>query len=42
MVKIISECYQILKKKGWKGLVGYPNDQGKYDNFSFLFSAFNL
>jgi hypothetical protein len=29
------ECYQILKKKRWKGLVGHPNDRGRYGNFFF-------
>jgi hypothetical protein len=27
---ILSKGYQILKKKGWKGLVGHPNDRGKH------------
>jgi hypothetical protein len=26
---ILPECYQILKKKGWKGLVGHPHDRGR-------------
>jgi hypothetical protein len=30
------ECYQILKKKVWKGLVGNPNDRVKYGNFFFF------
>jgi hypothetical protein len=30
---ILPECYQILKKKGRKGLVGHPNDRGRYGNF---------
>lgn len=34
---IIPECYQILKKKWWKRLVGHPNDWGRYGNF-FNFS----
>jgi hypothetical protein len=33
---ILSEGYQILKKKGWKGLVGHPRDQGRC-KFSFPF-----
>jgi hypothetical protein len=38
---ILPECYQILKKKRWKGLVGHPNNRGKCCNFFFsiLFSA---
>jgi hypothetical protein len=36
---ILPECYQILKKKGWKGLVGHPHDRGRYGNF-FFFSIF--
>jgi hypothetical protein len=39
---IMLEGYQILKKKGWKGLVGHPNDRGRYNNFSILFFAFNF
>jgi hypothetical protein len=34
---ILPEGHQILKKKGWKGLVGHPNDRGKFGNFSFTF-----
>jgi hypothetical protein len=30
---ILPECYQILKKKGWKRLVGHPHDRGRYGNF---------
>jgi outer membrane biosynthesis protein TonB len=33
---ILPECYQILKKKGWKGLVGHPHDRGRYGNFYFF------
>jgi hypothetical protein len=33
---IIPECYQILKKKWWKGLVGHLHDRGRYGNFFFL------
>jgi len=34
---ILPEGYQILKKKGWKELVGHPNDREKSGNFSFTF-----
>jgi hypothetical protein len=34
---IILEGYQILKKKGWKGLVGHPNDRGRHRKLSFSF-----
>jgi hypothetical protein len=34
---ILPEGYQILKKKGWKGLVGRPCDQGRRCKFSFPF-----
>jgi hypothetical protein len=34
---ILSEEYQILKKKWWKGLVGHPRDQGRRCKFYFLF-----
>lgn len=27
--------YQVLKKKGWKGLVGHPHDRGRRCKFSF-------
>jgi hypothetical protein len=33
---ILPEGYQILKKKGWKGLVGHPHDPGKV-RYSFFF-----
>jgi hypothetical protein len=33
---ILPEGYQILKKKGWKGLVGHPCDRGRR-KFSFPF-----
>ena len=36
---ILPKGYQILKKKGWKGLVGHPSDRGKCGIFYFLFSA---
>jgi hypothetical protein len=32
--------YQILKKKGWKELVGDPHDQGRRSQFSFPFLLF--
>jgi hypothetical protein len=32
---ILLEGHQILKRKGWKGLVRHPNDRGKCSNFSF-------
>jgi hypothetical protein len=31
------EGYQILKKKGWKGLVGHPNDRRKHSKISSPF-----
>jgi hypothetical protein len=31
------EGYQILKNKGWKGLVGHPRDWGRHCKFSFTF-----
>jgi hypothetical protein len=31
------EGYQILKNKGWKGLVGHPHDRGRRCKFSFTF-----
>jgi len=34
---ILPEGYRILKKKGWKRLVGYPNDRGKHCKISFPF-----
>jgi hypothetical protein len=34
---ILRKCYIRLKKKGWKGLVGHPNDRGRYGNFYFYF-----
>jgi hypothetical protein len=39
---ILPECYQILKKKWWKGLVGHPNDRGRYDNFILFFYFLHL
>jgi hypothetical protein len=37
---ILPEGHHILKKKGWKGLVGHPYERGRCGIFSFLFSAF--
>jgi hypothetical protein len=34
---ILPEGYHILKKKGWKGLVGYPYEQERCGIFPFLF-----
>jgi hypothetical protein len=34
---ILPEGYQILKKKGWKGLVGHRQDRGRRYKFSFPF-----
>jgi hypothetical protein len=34
---ILLEGFQIFKKKGWKGLIGHPNDRGKCGNFAFTF-----
>ena len=36
---ILPEGYLILKKKGWKGLVGHPYERGRHGYFSFYFSA---
>jgi hypothetical protein len=38
-LNILLEGYQMLKKNGWKGLVGQPSDQGTCGIFSFLFST---
>jgi hypothetical protein len=35
---ILPEGYKILKKKGWKGLVGHPRDKGRRCNFIFPFT----
>jgi hypothetical protein len=37
---ILPEGYQILKKRGWKGLVGHPCDRGRRCKFSFPFFPF--
>ena len=34
---ILPEGYQVLKKKGWKGLVGHPSDRGKCGIFFFFY-----
>ena len=34
---ILLEGYLILKKKGWKRLVGHPYEQGRCGNCSFFF-----
>jgi hypothetical protein len=39
---ILLEGYLILKKKGWKRLVGHPYERGRCGNFSFLFSALHF
>ena len=36
---ILPEGYLILKKKGWKGLIGHPYERGRHGYFSFYFSA---
>jgi hypothetical protein len=37
---ILQEGYQILKKNGWKGLVGHPHDRGGAVFFLFYFLHF--
>jgi hypothetical protein len=39
---ILLEGYQILKKKGWKGLVGHPYERGRCGIFLSLFSALHF
>jgi hypothetical protein len=39
---ILPEGYHILKKKGWKGLVGHPYECGRCGTFSFLFFALHF
>jgi hypothetical protein len=39
---ILPEGYLILKKKGWKGLVGHPYEWGRCSTFSFLLSALHF
>jgi hypothetical protein len=33
---ILPEGYLVLKKKGWKGLVGHPYERGRCGTFSFF------
>jgi hypothetical protein len=35
-LNILPEGYQVLKKKGWKGLVGHPSDRRKCGIFLFF------
>jgi hypothetical protein len=37
---ILLEGYQILKKQGWKGLVGHPYERGRHGFATFYFSYF--
>jgi hypothetical protein len=39
---ILPEGYQILKKKGWKGLIGHPYERGRCGIFPFLFFALHF
>jgi hypothetical protein len=39
---ILPEGYHILKKKGWKGLVGHPYERGRCGIFPFLFFALHF
>jgi hypothetical protein len=39
---ILPEGYQILKKKGWKGLIGHLYERGRCGIFPFLFSALHF
>jgi hypothetical protein len=39
---ILPEGYQVLKKKGWKGLIGHPYERGRCGIFPFLFSALHF
>jgi hypothetical protein len=34
---ILPEGYQVLKKKGWKGLIGHPYERGRCGIFPFFF-----
>jgi hypothetical protein len=36
---ILPEGYQVLKKKGWKGLIGHPYERRRCGIFPFLFFA---
>jgi hypothetical protein len=37
---ILPEGYQILKKQGWKGLVGHPYERGRHGFATFYFPYF--
>jgi hypothetical protein len=37
---ILPEGYQILKKQGWKGLVGHPYERGRHSFATFYFPYF--
>jgi hypothetical protein len=39
---ILPEGYHILKKKGWKGLIGHPYERGRSGILSFLFFALHF
>ena len=39
---ILPEGYLILKKKGWKGLIGHPYERGRRGYFLFIFPHFNF
>jgi hypothetical protein len=39
---ILPEEYQVLKKKGWKGLIGHPYERARCGIFPFLFSALHF
>jgi hypothetical protein len=41
-LNILPEGYHILKKKGWKGLVGHPYERGRCGTFSFLFATLHF
>jgi hypothetical protein len=39
---ILPEGCLVLKKKGWKGLIGHPYERGRCSIFSILFSALHF
>jgi hypothetical protein len=39
-LNILPEGYLILKKKGWKGLIGHPYERGRCGIFLFFFNFF--
>jgi hypothetical protein len=39
---ILPEGYLVLKKKGWKGLIGHPYERGRCGIFPFLFFALHF